>query len=258
HLRPPSRRAAPAQPGLHGQPARMPHRHGPAPSRQRGGVRHPGLRAPPVRQSDLAARSQDGPSDGARPHRGAGVHAGGRRAGPAVRELRGCSTARRAGPRLFLRGFKGGRGRTTGASRYAHTPSYPGTSRPGTAAGAPWYNESRSPHNPTVAACPPMWGRRNRGARDAPAPKVAPCCLDGTQSERSPIIVRRVWRVRSWPSDCYSVARANAEEATVILSFNFEELRALESGAEMFIAEHSRPSGGSVAAPSEALADVQR
>lgn len=44
----------------------------------------------------------------------------------------------------------------------------------------------------------------------------------------------------------------------MILSFNFEELRALESGAEMFIAEHSRPSGGSVAAPSEALADVQR
>lgn len=44
----------------------------------------------------------------------------------------------------------------------------------------------------------------------------------------------------------------------MILSFNFEELRALESGAELFLSEHSRATGSAVAAPSEALADVQR
>lgn len=44
----------------------------------------------------------------------------------------------------------------------------------------------------------------------------------------------------------------------MILSFNFEELRALESGAEMFLAEQSHPSGSPVAAPSEARADVER
>jgi hypothetical protein len=44
----------------------------------------------------------------------------------------------------------------------------------------------------------------------------------------------------------------------VILSFNFEELRALEAGAEMFLAEHPHAAGGPVAAPSEALTDVEK
>lgn len=44
----------------------------------------------------------------------------------------------------------------------------------------------------------------------------------------------------------------------MILSFNFEELRALETGTELFLSEHSHASGGSVVAPSEARADVER
>ena len=44
----------------------------------------------------------------------------------------------------------------------------------------------------------------------------------------------------------------------MILSFNFEELRALETGAELFLAEHLHAAAGPVAAPSEALADVER
>ena len=43
----------------------------------------------------------------------------------------------------------------------------------------------------------------------------------------------------------------------MILSFNFEELRALEAGAELFLSEQ-HGTGGQVAAPSEALADVER
>jgi hypothetical protein len=44
----------------------------------------------------------------------------------------------------------------------------------------------------------------------------------------------------------------------MILNFNFEELRALEAGAEMFLAEHSHSMASAVAAPSEARADVER
>ena len=44
----------------------------------------------------------------------------------------------------------------------------------------------------------------------------------------------------------------------MILSFNFEELRALETGAELFLAEHSHASGSPIVAPSEARADVER
>lgn len=44
----------------------------------------------------------------------------------------------------------------------------------------------------------------------------------------------------------------------MILSFNFEELRALEAGTEMFLSEHSQSAGSPVAAPSEAHAEVER
>lgn len=44
----------------------------------------------------------------------------------------------------------------------------------------------------------------------------------------------------------------------MILSFNYEELRALEAGTEIFLSEHSGSTGGPVAAPSEALAGVER
>ena len=44
----------------------------------------------------------------------------------------------------------------------------------------------------------------------------------------------------------------------MILSFNFEELRALETGADLFLAEQSHAFGSPVAAPSEARADVER
>lgn len=44
----------------------------------------------------------------------------------------------------------------------------------------------------------------------------------------------------------------------MILSFNFEELRALETGAELFLSEHPHAGAGPVAAPSEAQADVER
>ena len=52
--------------------------------------------------------------------------------------------------------------------------------------------------------------------------------------------------------------RIQREEALVILNFNFEELRALETGTELFLSEYSHSSGGPVVAPSEALADVER
>jgi hypothetical protein len=44
----------------------------------------------------------------------------------------------------------------------------------------------------------------------------------------------------------------------MILSFNFEELRALETGTELFLTEQQHTAGGPVVAPSEALADVDR
>lgn len=43
----------------------------------------------------------------------------------------------------------------------------------------------------------------------------------------------------------------------MILSFNFEELRALAAGADLLLAEPSSLSESSVAAPSEALAQVE-
>lgn len=43
----------------------------------------------------------------------------------------------------------------------------------------------------------------------------------------------------------------------MILSFNFEELRALETGAELFLSDHSHTSDSSVAAPVEAYSAVQ-
>lgn len=44
----------------------------------------------------------------------------------------------------------------------------------------------------------------------------------------------------------------------MILSFNFEELRALETGAELFLEEQAHTAASPVAAPSEARADVER
>lgn len=44
----------------------------------------------------------------------------------------------------------------------------------------------------------------------------------------------------------------------MILSFNFEELRALETGADLFLEEQLHTSAGPIAAPSEARAEVER
>lgn len=44
----------------------------------------------------------------------------------------------------------------------------------------------------------------------------------------------------------------------MILNCNFEELRALASGAELLLSDHPRVSQGSIAAPSEALAEVEQ
>lgn len=44
----------------------------------------------------------------------------------------------------------------------------------------------------------------------------------------------------------------------MILSFNFEELRALEAGTDLYLAAHTHAFASPVAAPSEALADVER
>jgi hypothetical protein len=44
----------------------------------------------------------------------------------------------------------------------------------------------------------------------------------------------------------------------VILHCSFEELRALASGAELFLTEHASRGQGYVVAPSEALPDVER
>lgn len=47
------------------------------------------------------------------------------------------------------------------------------------------------------------------------------------------------------------------EEVHVILSFNFEELRALASGADLLLSEPYSVSGSAVAAPAEALMQVE-
>lgn len=47
-------------------------------------------------------------------------------------------------------------------------------------------------------------------------------------------------------------------EESVILSFNFEELRALETGTELFLSDHFHTSDSSVAAPVEAFYAVER
>lgn len=44
----------------------------------------------------------------------------------------------------------------------------------------------------------------------------------------------------------------------MILSFNFEELRALETGTELFLSDHSHTSDSAVAAPVEAFHAVER
>ena len=65
-------------------------------------------------------------------------------------------------------------------------------------------------------------------------------------------------RPEDGPSIAMSWGGIQHEEAAVILSFNFEELRALEAGTELFLSEHSQQAGSLVAAPSEALADIER
>jgi hypothetical protein len=44
----------------------------------------------------------------------------------------------------------------------------------------------------------------------------------------------------------------------VILHCNFEELRALASGVELYLTEHDSPFQGSVAAPARAVAEVEQ
>lgn len=85
---------------------------------------------------------------------------------------------------------------------------------------------------------------------------------DGREEPRDTKPFRVVIRMKKerdeWPVDCYADGGVQREEEPVILSFNFEELRALETGTELFLSGHSAAADGPVAAPSAVLADVER